>query len=135
MNPSRTGVGARLPALASFSLRYIPSQSEPTSLSRSSFAPWTMRGSLEAISRAVSVALSISWSDRTRWFSSPMRYASSASTTRAVNSSSLATGHPTCMGRFHVEFTLPYEAARNLKLVFSQPMRMSRLAASTAPPP
>ena len=41
-----------------------------------------------------------------------MRNASSASTTRAVNRSSLARGQPTCCGRLQVELTLPYWTAR-----------------------
>ena len=39
------------------------------------------------------------------------------------------------MGRLHVEFTRPYEAARNLKLVRSQPTLISKLDARTAAPP
>ena len=66
-----------------------------------------MRGSLAAIPWAISIAVGISLSDGTGWFSKPIRQASSASTTRPVNSSSFAIGHPTGMGRTQVELTQP----------------------------
>jgi hypothetical protein len=54
---------------------------------------------LLAIIRASSIVFARSWSRGTRWLNSPMRYASSASTTRAVNKSSLAMGQPTWLGK------------------------------------
>ena len=64
-----------------------------------------------------------------------MRNASSASTTRAVNSSSFAIGQPICAPSDQVLLIRPYAAARKRNLVSSQPMRMSSDEDSTAAPP
>jgi len=57
---------------------------------------------LPAIMRANSMVFARGCSRAAKWFQRPMRRASSASTTRAVNSSSLAIGHPTWFGKVQV---------------------------------
>ena len=78
-------------------------------MSRSSraFTPITASRRFLAIMVASHMVFSRSCSHGTRWLSSPMRWASSASTTRPENSSSLAMGQPTWLGRVQVLLMRP----------------------------
>src|SRR5580704_7732328 len=61
--------------------------------------PITEARLLPAIMRASSMVFARSCSRGTRWFNRPIRYASSASTTRAENNSSLAIGQANLVGQ------------------------------------
>src|SRR5260370_635310 len=98
-------------------------------------SPFPHHDLLRAMVLANSSVLARSWSRGTRWLRRPMRWASSASTTRAENNNSLAIGQPTWFGSVQVLLILPYAAARKRNFVSSQPIRMSSEEASTAAPP
>ena len=73
----------------------------------SALMPITDARLLPAIIRASSIVFARSRSRGTRWLRRPMRWASSASTMRAVNKSSLAIGQPTWFGKVQVLLIRP----------------------------
>ena len=77
------------------------------SLSSICLIPITEAWLFLAIRVAISMVLARNWSAGTRWFSRPIWNASSASTTRAVNRSSLALGQPTWLVRVQVQLIRP----------------------------